>query len=293
VIGFLITPEIWNTYGGDPIRILAAKKAGLVNLPAATVDANGKLNFVGFTAKQPYSTYYIIVTDTNYAAGYTPGSSYAVAYAELKVYAQKDLNGDLAVSPGYITLAKLGNARVIDEQLNARSSYTWVLNGSLDSKTFSFNIVPDLPSNAGRQLEAWAIYYKIQTATVPTTEATNPGATGAMTIDQIMINGQPYAAKKVTDLDPNDPLYVNKPVSDPTNLYVIYVGIPGFVRNPNNYDTFTTAMKFTSTLPATNVTISNSVTFYIVQLASGKNLGTLTSTFQFIHANAGTPGWGS
>jgi len=45
VIGFLVTPDIWNKYGGDALKIVSDKKLGLLNVPTASVDSNGILKF--------------------------------------------------------------------------------------------------------------------------------------------------------------------------------------------------------------------------------------------------------
>ena len=278
-VAFLVTPDIWAKYN-DPIKIVADKKAGILNVPTSTVDSNGAFSFVGFPAKQPYSEYYLVVTDSAYSTGYAD-DKYDIEYVKLKVYAQKDLNGILAVSPGYVSLAKLGPGKVVDESLTARTAYTWVYNGTLTGKTFSFTVVPDVPSSAtaGKMLQAWAIYYK----TIPAT------STSSITVNQILINGQVYVIKKITDLDPNDPLYVNKP--DSTYQYVVLVNVPGYIRSANSYDQFTVTFTFDSSFPLDSASEQNKVVFTIVPLATGKYLGFTGSTFTFIHADGGTAGW--
>jgi len=218
----------------------------------------------------------LVVTDTAYATGYAAGK-YDVESVHLQVYPQKDLNGILAVSPGYVNLAVLGPGKVVDESLTARTKYTWVYNGTLTSKTFSFTIVPDVPSTstAGEMIQAWAIYYKRTIVTG-----------GSMSVESVVINGQPYAPKQLSQLDPNDPLYVSKP--DSTYEYVVVVNTPGYIRSPNSYDQFTVTIQFSSQIPTTSAAEGNSITFAIVPLATAKYLGFTGGTFQFVHSDGST-----
>ncbi|RLG42820.1 MAG: hypothetical protein DRN78_02825 [Thermoproteota archaeon] len=279
VTGYLLTPSIAATYSYDPIAIVADIKAGNLRLPSASVTSSGTLDFVGFTAKSPFSEYYLLVVDSDFTSGLSSGD-YAPTLVKLQAYPQKDINGLLTVTPGYISLWTLGPGAVINEALEQVSNYTWVYNGTLSSKTFSFTITPDVPSssNAGKELLAWALYYKID-------------GNGTFSIDQLTINGQAVTPQKLSDLSASSPLYQNKP--DSTYEYVILVNEPGYIRSANNYDSFIVNMEFTSEIPQTNETEYNMVTFQIVPLATGKDLGFTGGSFIFKHADSGTSGWGS